>query len=410
MKLSARIGILVCFFVALIGLVGVSVIHTEDPQVETIETIQQNKVKATEKPTRPPEKPTESVTSAFTKKQIEGVNTIITKKLKEMDFNGTFLVAVGDEIIYHKAMGYSDVDKKKKNTLNTKYEIGSCSKQFTATAIAKLEEEGKLKLDDKVSKYVKSDIFDKNLKIYHLVNMCSGLPDYLNEYIYSLEVGDRDLDTTFDKDEFMKWLDEHDSIFEPGEYFSYSNTNYYLLGLIIEEVTGKTYEEYIEEEIFYPLYMDDSSLVMTDTNCEGYLDSDFTEGIKIDSTYFYSAGEIVSTTTDMLKWLNAYSRGNVINSSNLKKATSIGKDGFNYGYGWFVCDDYYYHTGNTELFYAIDIATKKDDIKVIGLSNVNDTELQQTGLSILLTVENELFPGKHNVLPTEPPTEKASKR
>ena len=300
-------------------------------------------------------------------------------------------------------MGYSDVEKKKKNTLNTKYEIGSCSKQFTATAIAMLEQEGKLKLEDKVTKYIKSDIFDKNLKIYHLVNMCSGLPDYLNEYIYSLEIGERDLDTTFDKDEFMKWLDEQNSIFKPGEYFSYSNTNYYLLGLIIEEVTGKTYEQYIEDEIFYPLYMDNSSMKMTDTNCEGYLDSEFTEGIKIDSTYFYSAGEIVSTTSDMLKWLNAYSRGKVLDESNFKRAITIGKDGFNYG--WFVCEDYYYHTGNTELFYAVDIVTKKDDIKVIGLSNVNDTSLQQTGLSILLSVENELFPGKHNVLPTEPSTE-----
>lgn len=403
MKLSARISILVCFFVALVGLIGVSVIHTEDPEIKTVNT-DNEEATALEEYTRPPEEPTQKVDSAFTEKQLADMDTIITEQLKDMDFNGTFLVAVGDEIIYHEAMGYSDVEKKKKNTLNTKYEIGSCSKQFTATAIAKLEQEGKLKLEDKVTKYIKSDIFDKNLKIYHLVNMCSGLPDYLNEYIYSLEVGERDLDATFDKDEFIKWLDEQNAIFEPGEYFSYSNTNYYLLGLIIEEVTGETYEKYVEDEIFYPLYMDDSSMKMSDTNCEGYLDSEFTEGIKIDSTYFYSAGEIVSTTSDMLKWLNAYSRGKVLNESNFKKAITIGKDGFNYGYGWFVCDDYYYHTGNTELFYAIDIVTKKDDIKVIGLSNVNDTSLQQTGLSILLSVENKLFPGEHHALPTEPST------
>jgi hypothetical protein len=110
----------------------------------------------------------------------------------------------------------------------------------------------------------------------------------------------------------------------------------------------------------------------------------------------------------MIKWLNAYSRGKVLNDSNFNKAIKVGKDGFNYGYGWFVCDDYYYHTGNTELFYAIDIATKKDDIKVIGLSNVNDTSLQQTGLSILLSVENQLFPGKHNVSPTEKPSTKSN--
>ena len=408
MKLRAKISVLVSFFIALTALIGISVIHTEDPAIAEISTTEKEATNPTEKPTRLPEEPTMAVASAFTEKQLKDINSTINKKLKDMNFNGTFLVAVGDEIIYHEAMGYSNVEKKKKNTLNTKYEIGSCSKQFTAAAIAKLEQEGKLSLDDKVTKYVASDIFDKKLKIYHLVNMCSGVPDYLNEYIYSLEVGERDLDATFDKDEFMEWLNEQNAIFKPGEYFSYSNTNYYILGLIIEEVTGKTYEEYIEEEIFYPLYMDDSSLLMTDTDCEGYLDSDFTEGIKVDSTYFYSAGEIVSTTSDMLKWLNAYSRGKVLNDSNFNKAIKIGKDGFNYGYGWFVCDDYYYHTGNTELFYAIDIATKKDDIKVIGLSNVNDTSLQQTGLSILLSVENQLFPGKHNVSPTEKPSTKSN--
>lgn len=405
MKLSTRISILVCFFVVFIALVGVSVVRTEEPDVKTIKVAQEKESATSEKTTRPPEPPTEKVNSAFTKKQLNNTDKIITKKLKEMEFNGTFLVAVGDEIIYHRAMGYSDVEKKKKNTLDTKYEIGSCSKQFTAAAVAKLEQDGKLKLDDKVTKYIKSDIFDKNLRIYHLVNMCSGLPDYLNEYIYSVEVGDRDKDATFDKEEFIKWLNKQETIFEPGEYFSYSNTNYYLLGLIIEKVTDKTYEEYIKDEIFYPLYMDNSSLKMTDTNCKGYLDSDFTKGIKIDSTYFYSAGEIVSTTSDMLKWLNAYSRGSVLNDSVLKKAINMGKDGFNYGYGWFVCEDYYYHTGNTELFYAIDIATKKDDIKIIGLSNVNDTALQQTGLSILFSIENELFPGKHNVSSTEASTE-----
>lgn len=405
MKLSTRISILVCFFVVFIALVGVSVVRTEEPDVKTIKVAQEKESATSEKTTRPPEPPTEKVNSAFTKKQLNNTDKIITKKLKEMEFNGTFLVAVGDEIIYHRAMGYSDIEKKKKNTLDTKYEIGSCSKQFTAAAVAKLEQDGKLKLDDKVTKYIKSDIFDKNLRIYHLVNMCSGLPDYLNEYIYSVEVGDRDKDATFDKEEFIKWLNKQETIFEPGEYFSYSNTNYYLLGLIIEKVTDKTYEEYIKDEIFYPLYMDNSSLKMTDTNCKGYLDSDFTKGIKIDSTYFYSAGEIVSTTSDMLKWLNAYSRGSVLNDSVLKKAINMGKDGFNYGYGWFVCEDYYYHTGNTELFYAIDIATKKDDIKIIGLSNVNDTALQQTGLSILFSIENELFPGKHNVSSTEASTE-----
>lgn len=403
MKLGVRIGLILSFFLILIGLVSVSTIQTVEPEATAVESVKKTNtaITATQESTRPPEPATEKIKSAFSKKQLKKVENVVTSKLKEIDFNGTFLISVGNEVIYHKAMGYSDVKKEKKNTLDTKYEIGSCSKQFTASAIARLAEQKKISLNDKVTKYVKDAKIAKNIKVEHLVNMCSGLPDYLNEYIYAVECGDRDEDSTFSKKEFMKWLNEQETVFKPGEYFAYSNTNYYLLGLIIEEITNMSYEDYIEQEFFYPLYMDNSSLKMTDTNCEGYLDSEWTEGIKIDSTYFYSAGEIVSTTSDMLKWLNAYSKGNVLSSEMLKKATRSGSDGFNYGYGWFVGEDYYYHTGNTELFYAIDIVTREDDIKIVGLTNVNNTDLQPTGLAVLRAVEDELFPGKH-IQATEP--------
>ncbi|MEE0858245.1 MAG: serine hydrolase domain-containing protein [Acutalibacteraceae bacterium] len=409
MKLGVRISLIVCFFLVLAGLVWVSSVQTVELENEPVNNEKTEITVPTQESTRPPESATEAVKSAFTKAELENVDGIITDKLEEIDFNGTFLVAVGDEVIYHKAMGYSDKENKKKNTLDTKYEIGSCSKQFTATAIAKLAEEKQLSIKDKVTKYVKDAKIAEDVTIEHLLNMCSGLPDYLNEYIYQLEAGERDEDAEFSNKEFLNWLNKQELVFEPGEYFSYSNTNYYLLGLIIEEVSGETYEEYIQNEIFYPLYMDDSSLKMTDTNCKGYLDNEWTEGIKVDSSYFYSAGEIVSTTSDMLKWVNAYSRGKVLGNDMFKKATNTGSDGFNYGFGWFVCDDYYYHTGNTELYYAIDMVTKEDDIKVIGLSNINNTELQPTGISILFQVEEELFPGKHNVQPTEPnePTNKS---
>lgn len=394
-KLWLKVSTIAIFFVMLVGMVWVSSIQTHDIESTSLAGVNIAPTEgSTEYPTRPTEAPTEKTTSAFTKKQLNKVEKIINTELNEMSFNGTFLVAIGDEIVYHQAMGYSDKDKKIKNTLETKYEIGSCTKQFTATAIAKLAEEKKLSLNDNVSKYIKNAKIVKNVKIKHLVNMCSGLPDYLNEYIYDVETGERAEDSKLSKSEFFKWLNKQQLIFEAGEYFSYSNTNYYLLGLIIEEVTGVKYEKYIHDEILYPLYMDNTSLVMTDTDSHGYLDTDWTEGIKIDSSYFYSAGEMVSTTSDMLRWLNAYHRGRVLDKATLKKAVNIGDDGFNYGYGWFVTNDYYYHTGNTELYYAVDIVTKKNDIKIVGLTNINDTDLQQTALTIMSKVQSELFPKK----------------
>lgn len=409
-SLKAKVGIIGAFVVAVVGLIAVSSMQASEPEVETVSNKFESATMAevtTEKVTRPPEeKATQPERSAFSQKQLSNVESGVTSRLEAMNFNGTFLISVGDEIIYHKAFGYSDAEKKVKNKLDTKYEIGSCTKQFTATAVAKLAQEKKLSLSDDVTKYVPKAKIAKGVKVYQLMNMCSGMPDYLNEFIYTIEAGERPKNKKLTQKEFLNWIDNFDPNFEAGEYFAYSNSNYYLLGLIIESVTGKTYEEYINDEILYPLYMDNTSMKMSDTDSKGYLDSNYTKGIKMDSSIFYSAGEMVSTTTDMLKWVNAFSRGKVLQGDMLTQATHCGKDGFGYGFGWFACDDYYYHTGNTELYYAIDVVTREDDIKVIGLSNVNDTSLQQNGLIILQVVENELFPNKHN---TEPPTEKPTK-
>ncbi len=402
MKIGLKISTMAVFFIMLAGMVWISSVQTEDVESVNFASISDVSTEpVSEYPTRSIEAPTEKTTSSYTKEQLDKIEKIVNTELTAMDFNGTFLVAVGDEVVYHQAMGYSDKEKKIKNTLDTKYEIGSCTKQFTATAIAKLAEEKKLSLNDKVTKYVEKAKLAENVTIEHLVNMCSGLPDYLNEYIYDVETGERKENSKLSKTEFFKWLDKQSIIFEPGEYFSYSNTNYYLLGLVIENITGIEYEQYIHDEILYPLYMDNTSLAMTDTDSHGYLDTDWTEGIKIDSSYFYSAGEMVSTTSDMLRWLNAYNSGKVLGKSMLKKAINVGADGFNYGFGWFVTDDYYYHTGNTELYYAVDIVTKKNDIKIIGLTNINDTALQQTALTIMNKVQTQLFPEKEKVTESE---------
>ena len=116
MKLGVRIAILISFF-ALVGvLTGISVIHTEDPASDEILPVaNKNSITATEAPTRSPEPATEKVISAFSEKKLDTLESTIDKKLKDMKFNGTYLIAVGDEVIYHKAMGYSDADKKKKN-------------------------------------------------------------------------------------------------------------------------------------------------------------------------------------------------------------------------------------------------------------------------------------------------------
>lgn len=392
MKLGFRVGLILTFFTILICVVWIGSVQTKETDFVPVNAAEQKN--KTENPTEPLTRPpTVPVKSAFKEEQLKKLNTNINKKLKENGFSGSVLVAVGDEIVVKTARGFRDIKKKAENSTDTKYEIGSITKQFTAIAVAKLAEEKKLSLTDKMAKYFPDFKAAKNVTVEQLIRMESGIPDYLNFNICAIENGERAENSVYTKKEFLKWLNSQKELgFKPGQYFYYSNTNYYMLGLIIEQVTGRTYEEFMKTEMLNPIYMYDTSLNMMDTTAQGYLLADGTKGIKIDSSYFYSAGEMVSTAEDMLRWLNAFSRGEILSEAMQKKALSPGKSGNSYGFGWFLCEDYYYHTGNTELFYAVDIVSPKEDIKIIALSNVNDTAVQGMAKEMLEITEDTLFP------------------
>lgn len=352
--------------------------------------------KATEEYIRPTEPPTEPVPSSFSKNKIDDFTEKVNAKLNDYEFNGTLLIAKGDEVICRITKGYSDLEKKTPLKATDKFEIGSITKQFTAAAVAKLAEENKLSLNDKVSKFFPDYKAGKDVTVEQLLTMTSGVPDYLNEVICELEEEERKADSKYSKEEFLKWLNSKKELaFKPGTLYAYSNTNYYMLGLIIEQVTGRAYEDYIMKEVLDPVFMSNTTLNMNDATCKGYLNSEGSQGIKVDSSYFFSAGEIVSTVDDMSKWLSAYKNNKVLSKDMTKKALSRNKAGYGYGYGFFVTDDYFYHTGNTELFYSFAAMTHKDDIKVIALSNINDVSIQEMGLILLEVTEDTFFPQNH---------------
>lgn len=412
MRIKSRIWLIMVFLIVLCAVVWVGTVQTKhDEDTVAVNAAGNLKTQSIEKETQPTTQiqtapTTEPVESAFTEKAIEKLEKDVDKRLKKNKFSGTILITVGDETVFHKALGYSDIKKETKNQLDTKYEIGSITKQFTAVAITKLAEEKKLSLSDKVTKYFPDFKAGKKVTIENLLRMESGIPDYLNFNIGEVEQGERAEDSTYTQKEFLKWLNKQKLGFNPGEYYYYSNTNYYLLGLIIEQVTGGTYEDYMVNSLLQPNYLYNTTMKMTDTTAQGYLDADGTNGIKIDSSYFYSAGEIVSTTADMWRWVKAFDEGQLISQQSTDKALSQSKSGNNYGYGWFLCGDYYYHTGNTELFYSIALVEKEEDIKIIALSNVNDVTVQEMGKNILDIVRKDLYPEKYA---TQAKTEKTTK-
>jgi CubicO group peptidase (beta-lactamase class C family) len=180
------------------------------------------------------------------------IDDLMTDYVVKYGFMGTILVAEKGEVVIAKGYGLADVEQNIPNTPETKFMIGSITKQFTAMLVMQLVERGVLALDDKLSQFLPSfpsEIGDK-ITIEMLLSHRSGLPfpEGIEKYYYA---------TTKDDylQEFIKQLNEEGLRFEPGDGYGYSNAGYFILGLIIEKVTGKTYEAVLKEQILEPLGM-----------------------------------------------------------------------------------------------------------------------------------------------------------
>lgn len=257
--------------------------------------------------------------------KFDNVHKLVSEKADDYYLQGTVLVGVGDEVVYAESFGMASEWENKENKNTTRYGIASLTKSFTAAAIMKLYEEGKLDLKDNISKYFPDYSYGNQITILELLQMRSGIVDYLNDMGSYMTVSDSKAiyDSFVEKGDF-KGLDEYpwtredmlkncynnELIFTPDERYSYSNTNYYLLGCIVEQVSGITYEEYIENNIFKPANMTSSNFSAMKNDAVGYM---LDEGF-VSSNYetLFSAGGIRSNAFDMFSWLRNLSKGNIL--------------------------------------------------------------------------------------------------
>ena len=322
------------------------------------------------------------------KNRRERLRGVLDQYMKKQNFSGTVLVGVDNIVVYTAATGYSDRELKTYNRPDTIYEIGSLTKQFTAAAVMMFVEKGKLSVEDTIENFFPDYPYAKEVTVENLLNMTSGIPDYLNDQLYLCETGQADPKSKFTIDDVLSAINGRELEFEPGTQFSYSNTNYYLLGNIVEQLSDMKYEDFIEQKILRPLSMTSTSLKLSDATAKGYL-KDGQEGLRVDSSYFGPAGEIVSCTEDIFKWQCAFISGKVVSQAMVEKM--LANKGAGYGYGWFLRDDYCFHTGNTEAFYAIDLIGFNEDIKVVVLSNVDDNTTSEIGQEIYKMTRAALF-------------------
>jgi CubicO group peptidase (beta-lactamase class C family) len=253
-------------------------------------------------------------------------------------FNGSVLVAENGKVIYKKGVGLANMEWNIPNSAETKFRLGSITKQFTATLILQLVDQGKVKLDGKISDYLpdyRKDIGDK-VTVHQLLNHTSGIPSYTGMPGFFQDVSRN----PFKVEDFVKKYASNDLEFEPGSKFSYNNSGYFLLGAIIEKVSGKSYEQVLKENVFEPLGMKNSGYDHFDTLIEkratGYQKTanGFFNAPYLDMSIPYAAGSLYSTVEDLYLWDQALYTDRVLPAQT--KQVMFKPHLSNYAYGWSV--------------------------------------------------------------------------
>lgn len=288
------------------------------------------------------------------------------------------LVARGDEILLDQSYGYASLELEAEMPLHASFEIGSVTKQFTAAAIIKLVEEGKLSLDDDMTKYLDFDTQGRKVTIGHLLNHTSGIASYTEiPEFWPLSLHN------YDRDTLLRVVENAGYLFEPGEAMIYNNSGYFFLGLIIEKVSGESYEEYLEEKIFSPLgmnntyYCSTSKIVKNKAYGYGYSPDGLRQKDYLDHTWPYAAGSLCSTTEDLYIWMKALHNGKMFDEASYNMMVSPGtlNDGspIRYAMGISNYKDYGYqkisHGGGINGFLSESRYYPDEDLYVIALVN-----------------------------------------
>ena len=324
--------------------------------------------------------------------------TAVERIERDDGFSGVILVARDDYVLLRKAAGFADRERAIRNTPDTKFPLESVTKQFTATAIMMLLQEGKVTLDDPISKYYsESPAAWRNVTIKHLLTHSSGIEDY---WVHRRENYDPDDAARRFKGrrDIYRAVQNDPPGFEPGKGFSYSNAGYSLLALVIERVSGIAYEDFLRQRIFVPLGMRNSGFGSIPT-LKGYVRSypggEWRNGAFSGLAVIAAgAGGIYSTVDDMLLWSRAQDSNMIL--SPVSRAAMFADYGYNYGFGVRFSPKFgrklIWHTGNDEPagFAAIFDRFPEEQLTVIAMTN--NTGVTGSTATLLIEGKMQTFP------------------
>lgn len=323
---------------------------------------------------------------------------IAKARVEAKQFMGNVLVAKGDQVLFEKSYGSANLEWNVSNTAESKFRIGSVTKQFTAACILLLEERGKLKTDDLVSKYVpKTPPAWAKITIYHLLTHTSGIPNFTSFPEY-----ERFQTQPTTPEKLLGFFRDKPLDFEPGSKWNYSNSGYEVLGYVVEKVTGQTYQHFLDENIFKPLNMTDSGY---DSNSRviprhayGYTPGPHGIAVAgyVDMTVPYAAGALYSTTRDLLKWERALFGGRLLQPASLKKMTTPFKH--DYGCGLFITTVNGHkrieHAGGIQGFNSELVYWPDEKMTVVVLANLNGSAPSSIAADLAATVHGEKVTAK----------------
>ncbi len=312
---------------------------------------------------------------------VRRTDTIIRAYVDKRQFSGAVLIARKGKTVFQGAYGMANWDLRIPNALTTKFRLGSLTKQFTAASVLLLEERGKVGLDDSILKYFpEAPTAWSAITVRHLLHHESGIPDIANLPTYPMFK--RQLHS---KAELLERFSSLPLKFDPGTQHRYSNSGYIVLGQLIERVSGQSYEDFLQENIFKVAGMNDSGLDSTVTivrnRASGYEDSK--SGLKpatyVDMSVPGGAGGLYSTVNDLLKWQLAFFGKKIVSPESYQKMVApldgIKPSSTGIGMGLAIEDfsgrKQIFFGGGIEGFNSLLTYDPEDETVIVALSNVN---------------------------------------
>ena len=271
---------------------------------------------------------------------VSQIDSLATAALRNGPVAGMSVAVVkGRDTLVMKGYGFADVENDVPATASTVYRIGSITKQFTSAAVMQLVEQGKVSLDDDITKYFPNfSTHGQRILVRHLLNHTSGIPSYTDIPGFG-----RVITLDLPHDSLLAMVGKDSLMFAPGSGFYYNNSGYYMLGVLIEKVTGQKYGEYLTQHLFEPLGLHSTHYCATAPlikhRAQGYATD---HGKLVNASYIdmnlpFAAGSLCSTVGDLVKWEHALFSGKVVSQQSLAQMTIPAKLTSNrpmpYGFG-----------------------------------------------------------------------------